>query len=347
MAGKPMHMTFRPEAGVGFLGMLALLLAAPASAQELTISIWGGSYAEEFRRHVVEPFEEAYGVEVQLDGGLASERLSKLMVTRGRGVDLVYLTDHQMAEASQRGLLQPIDPGNFENLDALYDFARDPLGGGLCPAFTVAGVGLAYNKDHFETPPSSWADLWSDDLEARAGYTDMTVSYGPLLLVMVAELNGGGIDNVDPAFEKLAEIKGDLQIFTRREILDSINQGDASLAPHLNIFVTRDESVPLRFAWPEEGGLGVLNLACVTSSSENPELAQKFIDFHLSQEIQAAMLEAQGETPVRPDVEIPDDLDFNVIAPEEVEKLRFYDTRTIVENRAEWLERWQEEILAR
>lgn len=324
----------------------ALAAVSAAQAQELTISYWGGKASEEFKRNVVEPFQNATGVTVRVDGGLASERLAKLSVTKGRGLDIIYLTDYQMAEAKERGLLQPVDPANMPNLANLYDFAKDPLGGGTCPAFTVAGVGLAYNKDHFAEPPKSWADLFREGLPGKAGYVDMAVSYGPLMLIETAQLYGGGIDNIDPGFDKLKELKDSLQFFSLREILDSINQGDVSIAPHLNIFVVKDESVPLRFSWPDEGGLGVLNMACVVAGSEHSELAQKFIDFHLSVEAQTGMLRAMGETPVNTTVSIPEGLPHNYIPSTDIEKLQFFDVDKIVSSRNDWLNRWREEILA-
>lgn len=326
-------------------GGLLLMSAGLASAQDLTISLWGGGYAEEFRKTIVEPFEKANGVSISLETGLSGERLAKLMATRGRGTDIVYFTDYQMAELAGRNLLQPIDPSALSNLGSLYDFAKDPLSGGLCPAFTVAAVGLAYNSELMDEP-ASWADLFRDDLPGKKGFPDINISYGPLLVAMVAEMEGGSLDDTDPAFAKIASIKDKLQIFTGREILDSINQGDVPLAPHLNIFVRRDDSVPLRFTFPEEGGLGVLNLACVTAGSENVELAQKFIDFHLSQEVQQAMLVNQGEGTVRKDVELPEDSNFSLIAPDDLEKLRFFDVSKIIENREDWIARWQEEVIA-
>lgn len=336
------------SAACGLFAAMAFTVATVhgALAEELTISIWGGGYAEEFKKNVVEPFEQATGATVNVVGGLSSERLAKLMATRGRGTDIIYLTDYQMAELKKRDLLQPVDPAKLTNLSQLYDFARDPLGGNTCPAFTVAGVGLAYNKDHFAEAPQSWKDLFRTDLKGKAGYVDMNVSYGPLMLVETAQLFGGGIDDVDPAFKKVEEMKDHFQFFTRREILDAINQGDVSLAPHLNIFVTRDKSVPLRFAWPKEGGLGVLNLACVVKGTPVPDLAQKFIDFHLSKQVQEAMLKSQGETPVNKTSERPEKTKFNVISPSDVENLIFFDIDKITKNRADWLKRWQEEIIA-
>jgi putative spermidine/putrescine transport system substrate-binding protein len=329
------------------LGGLIALSSGFVSAQELTVSLWGGGYAEEFRKTIVEPFEKQYGAKVKLDTGLSGERLAKLMATSARGTDIVYFTDYQMAELAGRGLLQPTAPGSLPNVEGIYDFAKDPLGGGLCPAFTVAAVGLAYNSQLMETAPTSWGDLFRADLKGKKGFPDINISYGPLTLAKIAQMEGGGIDNMDPGFAKVASEKSNLQIFTGREILESINQGDVSVAPHLNIFIKQDKSVPLRFTYPKEGGLGVLNLACVVKGSANANLAQKFIDFHLSRDIQSKMLVGQGEGTVRPDVEQPESSAYSLIPAAEMKKLNFYNVKTIVKNRPEWIERWQEEVIAR
>ncbi len=328
------------------LGTCGLALSGGAAfAQDLTISLWGGGYVEAFRKAVVEPFEKANGVSVTLDSGIASERLAKLLATGGRGTDLVYFTDYQMAELAKRGLLQPVDAGALENAASIKDFAKDPLGGGLCPAFTVAGVGLAYNSKMIEAP-TSWADLFRDDLPGKKGFPEVSISDGPLMIAKVAEMEGGSLDDTDAGFAKIAAAKDKLQIYSGREVLDSINQGDVSLSSHLNIFIRKDDSVPLRFVFPKEGGIAVLNMVCVMKDAKNKELAQKFIDFHLSKEVQEAMLSAQGESTVRSDVAPPEDSKFNVISPEDMEKLRFFDVNKIVENRAGWIEEWQEKVIA-
>lgn len=337
-------MRVEPSLTAAFILVAGSAIPGPGQAQDLTISIWGGGYAEEFRNTVVAPFEKEHGVDIRLETGLSGERLAKIIATKGRGTDLVYFTDYQMAELAGRGLLQPID-GEQLNLKGVADFAHDPLGGGLCPAFTVAAVGLAYNSDLGDAP-TSWGDLFVEGQPARIGFPDITISYGPLLLVTVAEMNGGGIDDIDPGFEAIAAAKDRLQIFTGREILDAINQGDVAMAPHLNIFVQQDKSVPLRFTFPKEGGLGVLNLACVVKGSANADLAAEFVNFHLSQQVQAAMLQNQGDGTVRTDVAMPESSKYSLISPEEVARLRFYDVQKLVENRDAWIARWQEEIIA-
>lgn len=325
------------------------LAPATSFAADLTISLWGGGYGERFTEHLIQPFEEANGVEIAVDGGRSSERLSKLIATKGRGVDLVFLSDFQMYEAYSRGLIENINPDNVPNRENLHDFARDPMGGESCPAFVVLGAGLAYNTDEFgDTPPSSWNDLLRSDLKGKAGYPDIGISYATLLAIQMAELNGGSIDAVSAGFDALNEGRENLQFYASREVLESVVRGDVSLAPQLNIFVKKEEGVPMDFAWPKEGGLGVLNLMCVVKGSKNVELAEKFINYMLSDETQSVILNTQGETPVSANVDMSGaaDMPRNVLTLEDIGNLNFWDMKTIAENKSAWVELWQETVIA-
>ena len=191
--------------GLGLSALaFAFVVGLPARAQELTISVWGGGYGETWKKVAVDPFVAQTGIKVTVDMGPANQRLSKLLAARG-GVDLMFITDHQMAVAKSRGLLEAFDPVQVPNAANLIDFARDPLGDKLCPAITVLGIGMAYNKDHFPTPPKAWGDLLRNDLKAPQAFMDIAFSVAPSMLVQLAELNGGSIDNVDPGIKAMAD----------------------------------------------------------------------------------------------------------------------------------------------
>lgn len=167
------------------------------------------------------------------------------------------------------------------------------------------------------------------------------------MLIRLAEMSGGGLNSIDAGFNKLAGIKNNVQIFRLFEILDAINQGDASVAPMLNIFVKKDPSVPLSFAWPKDGGIGILNLACVVKGSKNQALAEQFLDFYLSAENQAHIAKSGGDSPVNKTVAVPKGTKYNMVTEEQVSKLHFYDATAVAAKRAGWLTRFQEEIIAK
>ena len=223
------------------------------------------------------------------------------------------------------------------------------MGGNSCPAFVVLGAGLAYNTDEFaDKPPTSWNDLLSDKLNGKAGYPDIGISYATLLAIKMAELNGGSIDNVAAGFNALNASRDNLQFYASREILESVVRGDVSLAPQLNIFVKKEDGVPMDFAWPDEGGLGVLNLMCVLKGSKNAALAEKFINYMLSDEVQNKLLDEQGETPVSANVDMSNaaSMPGNILTIDQIDKLNFWDIKKVAESKAGWVELWQETVIA-
>ena len=317
-----------------------------AFAADLTISLWGGTYAENWKRDVLDPFVAETGLDVQLDLGRASERLAKLQATGGDGIDLIFLTDHQMAVAKSRDLLEPVDASAIPNMDNLYDFARDPLGDGTCPAVTLLGVGLAYNKDMFETAPNSWLVLEKDDLKAPVAFMDMPYSVAPAVLTRLSELKGGSIDDVSAGFDLMAANK-DARIFTLFEVIDWINRDEVSVAPMLNIFARKDPNLKMNFTFPDDGTLGVVNMACLVKGSPNKDAAQRFLDYYLSAEVQKKQAEETGETPVVKGIELPEDSVYNFVPTASIDDLIVYDPNTISKNLGDWMERFQDDVATR
>ena len=107
----------------------ALLAAGPALAQKRTLVLSTyGLNAELFKKHVYEPFGQRCGCELVLETGNAAERLAKLDARKANPtVDVVQVTDFLALEASQKGLLQPIDHSKLKNLGQIYDFAHPRL----------------------------------------------------------------------------------------------------------------------------------------------------------------------------------------------------------------------------
>ena len=335
--------------GLGSLaaGLIAVAATYPAQAENLSISVWGGGYGEAWKKHVIVPFMKKTGVKVTLHFGRSSQRLSKLIATRGAGIDLIFITDHQMAVAKQKGLLQPVNSKNIPNMANLYKFAKDPLGGGLCPAITLLGVGLAYNKNHYKTPPTSWLELARTNLPARPAFMDLSFSVAPSVLIRLAELKGGGLKNISPGFKVLSDQKKRARFFRLFEVIDWINRGEVSVAPMLNIFAKRDPKLALRFVYPKDGILGVVNMACIVKGARNKATAEKFLNYYLSAAVQEKQAKTFGETPVVKNAKVPTAGRVKLVPASRFKELIIYDANTIARNRSKWLQRFQDEVVAR
>lgn len=325
---------------------LALLSATSlATAEELTISIWGGFYGENWEEDVVIPWEEATGVDVTVEMGQSNPRLSRALATQGRNADIIFLTDHQMAILSERDLLQPVNADNVPNMANLYDFAQDPLGNGMCPAITLLGVGMIYNEEHFDEAPTSWMELASEDLVSRPAFMDMSFSVAPSVMLHLSNLMGGDSENMDPAFDLISDRSDDARFFQLFEVFDWMNAGEVSVAPMINIFARNDPSLPMRFTFPEDGMLGVVNMACILTGSENVETAERFLDYYLSQEVQEMQAQTWGEGPVVTNAELPTDTPYTLVPVDQIDEVTIYDATLISENREDWMERFQDAVL--
>jgi spermidine/putrescine-binding protein len=185
------------------------------------------------------------------------------------------------------------------------------------------------------------------DLPAKPALMDMGFSVAPAVLVHFAEMNGGGLANVDPGFKMLASLKDQARFFKLFEVLDWINRGEASVAPMLNTFVKKDPNVPLAFTFADDGVLGVVNMACIPKAAKHKAEAEKFLNFYLSADVQARMAASFGETPVVKNVKVSDDVPYSLIPIERFKELKVYDPMVIGRQNAKWQERFQEEIVAR
>ena len=72
----------------------AATAAAPSLAQEKTLTIsWWGFNGEKLDQFVVKPFEAKCGCKLVFETGNNADRLNKIKIRNGEGVDVAYFTD--------------------------------------------------------------------------------------------------------------------------------------------------------------------------------------------------------------------------------------------------------------
>ena len=102
--------------------------------QKLTVSTFSFN-AELLQKNVYDPFMEATGCELIVEGGKNAERVTKIKEAPG-SYDVVIIGDAFVADLIEEGLVESLDSSHLTNLDALYDNAKAPFGAEYGPAYT-------------------------------------------------------------------------------------------------------------------------------------------------------------------------------------------------------------------
>ncbi|WP_226527864.1 ABC transporter substrate-binding protein [Metabacillus niabensis] len=320
--------------------------ASNEDPKELVISTWG--FAEDFfRAEVFEPFEAEHNVKIVLDTGNNADRLNK--VRQGSEVDVIYLSDYYAQQGINDGLFETIDRNNIPNIEKIYDKAKTPNGEEYGPAYTIAQFGIAYNPDEVNAPITSWKDLWKPELESKMTIPGISTTTGPMFLDAASKVSGNQEFNEDQAFSQLKELMPNVvkEYGQTSEFVNMFAQGEIAAGPIMEMyFGDLQEAVPnAEFVSPEEGGYAVMNTVNVVKDSDQKELAEEFINYILSKDVQEKSAKEKVDSPVNLDVELTEEEAQGLTYGEDViNSLHVLDMKFINENSKKWIDRWNREL---
>ncbi len=318
----------------------------PFAGQTLTVSTFSFN-AELLQKNIYDPFMEQTGCELIVEGGKNAERVTKIKENPS-AYDVIVIGDSFITDLINEGLIAEIDNTKLTNLDALYDCAKAPFGEQYGPAYTFNRLGIVYDKNFCPVELTSWADLWNPELEGSIAIPDITATSGPLFYYATAkafDLVPGQDD--DAIFEKLAELKPNIvKTYTSaNDTITMLNQGEVSAAVLLDYSYTTAKQASEDYVWvdPTEGSYSGFNAINILKDCENKELAEAFIDFYISHDVQLAEALDGVDSPVRKDVELTEEQAQNFTYGEEtINSLLFPDWSVINDNLADWVARWNE-----
>jgi putative spermidine/putrescine transport system substrate-binding protein len=249
-----------------------------------------------------EPFEKKCGCKVVVEVGLVADRLARLDARKANpNVDVVALTDAAAHEAIQKGLVEKLDFGKLKNHGDLFGFARDPLGGAMAVGYTFYSTSIVYRSDKI-AKVTSWKDLFRPELKGRVSLPAINTSQAPLTLMMIEKALGGSSAHFGTAIDEVGKNKAAFPTFyTGGAQLVQLFQQEEIFAAPVGRFSWANLSrlgLPLAWAKPAEGETGGVNVLFLVKGTKQSELAHEFIDFWLSPEVQAALGQAQVDSPV-------------------------------------------------
>jgi putative spermidine/putrescine transport system substrate-binding protein len=330
-----------------------LLLRPAWSEERFTIASTGGSWGEGIREAFVEApgFATKYDIEVSYSQQLESVATSKIIAQRGNPPFTV--SGHGEAEAvllADSGALDAYDLDIVTNYKNLYPSAKLPARAGMDAywgSFMMLVFTMAYNtKEAGE--PASYEELLSDKYKGRVGIP----AYGWYGMYWLHALNktlGGDENNISPGIEFAARVMKDnggivienvdhgMKAFTREEVV---------VMPFWNgrTFALQEEGVPVALSYVP-GTIQIGNGTLILKGSQFSELAQHYVNNTLNGEYQVVMSKKFRYPPSDSTYRLPPDMEHYQMPSAAFDNVVALDWQTINDKRAEFLERWNKEVL--
>lgn len=336
-------------------GLAAPFVIPTRAAETLVVNGYGAEFQEIITRTTIKPFEKKFGVQITYDNtGSAAQNYAKIRASRGApGFDVAAeLTPPEVILGAKEKLLEPISEAEVPNLKYVWSKSRSIIPNtGVVHGYQY--IALLWNKTHLERP-LSWANYW----EPGAHYDDKLkghlIAFDPAnllsiyALIMAAKLKGGGVDNMQPAWQLLQAQKPwiGVSVMASDAAAPYFENDQVWLAPFWSArsgyYVAHD--YPVNFTIPQEGTIGLANCASVPVGAANKKLAFEFINFRLDPEVQRAFHIAYHSSPGRDDItDWPADFAAaQIVTEQKMASVDFPDSAVIGSKRGEWTRKWQE-----
>lgn len=318
---------------------------------ELVVATWG--WAETSLKTLSEDFEKQYNCTIVVDPTSGNgDRINKLMAEKDDPTaDVAMLSRSFSQTGNNEGLFEKIDTNVVTSLGDLYDIAVDADGYGPC--YSLDRYGIMYNADALEQAglpvPTSYEDLFDDQYAHMVALPDMTSTAGPYLLVALAEDLGGSQEDVTPAMELMQEKKDNIDLWytTTSDVVNAFTTGEANIAVFMDIYMPSLTESGLNMVWTDasEGSFSAPATVNVVKNCKNPELAQLYVEYLISESTQNKIAEVMNEAPVNKNATMADSLkSYLAFGEESMNALKEFDESYIAENKEAWIDTFQRTV---
>ncbi|NEJ69662.1 extracellular solute-binding protein [Rhizobium phaseoli] len=275
-------------------------VSAPAHADNMVFSSWGGTTQDAQKAAWASPFTEKTGTTVVQDGPTDYGKL-KAMVEAGEVTwDVVDVEGDYAAQAGKTGQLEKLDFSVIDKSKLDPRFVTDYSVGSFYYSFVIG-----CNADAVKACPKTWADLF--DTAKFPGKRTFYKWSAPGVIEAALLADGVAADklyplDLDRAFKKLDTIKSDIIWWSggaqSQQLLAS---AEAPFGSVWNGRMTALAATGIKVETSWEQNITAADALVVPKGSPNVESAMKFIALATSAEPQAALAKATGYAPINLD----------------------------------------------
>jgi putative spermidine/putrescine transport system substrate-binding protein len=327
---------------------------AVARGSTFTVSAWGGVTQDAVKTYVQPEFEKMAGVRFAYDIGAQGARYNKLLAQRSNPpADVFFCNDDAVVAGHRAGIFLPSTQKNIPRAADLFDWAvpaKSIVAPGVVPgiAYAVISYVIGYNPQLVKQPPASWGDLWRPEFRGKLALAAPGHTHMPLLLIMTAEMNGGGVQNMDPAFRKMAELRPAKLTFFFTDWAAMARTGDIIVGTEFDYYLQgmKAQGFPIEWVVPKEKGFGTPLCVTIVKGTKIPiDVSEAFLNLMIDPKVQEALAVKTFQGITNRTVKLSADEASKCTCGARLEQARFFDPVITVDNRALWTERLNTEVV--
>jgi iron(III) transport system substrate-binding protein len=291
---------------IGSILAASFAFGAPGRARAADVvnvySIWPENYS----RPILDAFEKASGVKVNMLRFSSGEALARLIAEKANPrVDVLFGGPVEtFAAGIKEGIFEPYRPPQFGVLPERFRqpdgywvaIADDPL------VFLSNRQFLRENKLE---PPRSWEDLLRPEYKGMLQMADARTSGTAVTRIFsILEVNGR---DEDKAFAYMRKLRRNVQVYTKSggggTLPVGLGQAAAGIFFIVDAIETRNKGYDVEISLPREGIGSAAEAIALIKGAKNPEAARKLIDWATSPAMQSLLAPNRiNFVPAHPDV---------------------------------------------
>ena len=270
--------------------------AGYAGADTITVFNWGDYIDPD----LIEEFEELTGITVIYETFDSNEAMMTKIAQGGTSYDVAMPSEYAVERLMEDDMLVPLDHSKLPNMKYIdprfMDLSFDPGNRYSVPYFWGT-VGILYNPEAFEEPPTSWNALWDPSLKNDILLVDGAREIiGMGLNSLGYSLNDTNEEHLQEALAKLKKLTPNVKAIVGDEIkmLMIGNEASAAVVWSGDAAEVMWENEDLDYIVPEEGSNLWFDTMVIPKTARNIDGAHQFINFMLDPEVAARNAEYVG-----------------------------------------------------
>ena len=277
--------------------VMCLFSAALMAKKTLNVYVWGG----EIPKQVIHDFEIKTGIKVNFSTYDNNETMvAKLRASQQPIYDIIIPSAYFVERMRRQGMLSELDHAQLPNLKYLSkNFTHndyDP-GNHYSIPFIWGATGIFYNQRWVKTPPTRWADLWSDHWHNQLMLLDDPRDVFSMALARLHySTNDTNATHVREAFHSLLALAPNIKLFASESIQAIMIDEDAIAGTTWNgdAFKAHQENPAIQFVYPSDGFVIWVDCLAIPRHAAHLSEAYTFLNFMLDPKIAARVALTEG-----------------------------------------------------